>query len=203
MKPPPLRIGIAAAWCDVAMAQHLAQRLSGAGRHVELLCAGAPDVAEAGPPPDVVLVLWSPGAATSLFVRRAADEARLRGRLVEACLRGPAPEADREAPPLLLGPKPSVAAIARLAARLSRAARSRPQQSAVLALAGPVALAALAAAAVAAPFVWLAIQEPQPQVAEAVEDHRPKPSGSAAPTDPKPEGSGMGGPLIPAEPSIP
>lgn len=203
MKADPLRIGIAAAWCDVAVAQTLAHRLAGAGRQVELICAGAPDSGSAPSPPDVVLVLWSPGAATSLFVRRAADEARGRGRLVEACLKGPAPEAEREAPPVILGPRPSMAAIARISARLSRAAKSRPQQSAVLALAGPVALAAVLAAAVAAPFVWMAIEEAPPQVAEADRDDRPMPSRTEAPSDPTPEGSGMGGPLIPAEPSSP
>jgi hypothetical protein len=203
LKPARLRIGIAAAWCDVAAAQHLADRLAGAGRQVELICAGAPDSAPGPSPPDVVLVLWSPGAATSLFVRRAADEARSRGRLVEACLKGSPPGGDREAPPLMIGPRPSVAMIARVAARLSRAAKSRPQQSAVLALAGPAALAAALAAAVAAPFIWLALEEAPPQVAAANFDGRPMPSRSEAPSDPKPQGSGMGGPLIPAEPTDP
>ncbi len=199
MKSAPLRIGIAAAWRDVETATYLAHRLSGPNRLAELICAGASENQPAAPPPDVVLVLWSPSAATSLFVKRAADDARRRGRLVEARLQGLAPGADREASPLMLGPRPSAVAIARIRARLMRAASGRPQQSAVLALAGPIALAAMAAA-VAAPFLWLAAQTSPPQIAAASSDDRPKPSHLRPPAERRPESGGMGGPLIPGPP---
>lgn len=196
MKAAPLRIGIAAAWRDVETAAYLARRLSGPDRLAELICAGGSENRAASPPPDVVLVLWSPSAATSLFVKRAADDARRRGRLVEARLQGLAPDADREAAPLMLGPRPSAVAIARIRARLVRAASGRPQQSAVLALAGPIALAAMAAA-VAAPFLWIATQTAPPQMVVASGDDRPKPSPLRPPAERGPESGGIGGPLIP------
>jgi hypothetical protein len=199
-----IRVAIAAAYADLTDAQSIAARLQSKTLSTHLICAGAPE----GQPLhafdfDVTLVLWSSDARTSLWVRRAAQNASERQRLVEATLGGEVPPLPRAAPPLVLSRSASAAVIARLSARLRRTAQGRPQQSALIGLAGPAFLTLLVAAALASPFLLRGGQSTSAKpVSEQVVAERdlPPPSVRNAPAEPTPTGNGMGGPLLEAVP---